>query len=76
MRYMQKNKLHYYILKTSRNKYLKGLTSKYQRTYSLDKAYKFKHLLDAIKFKSLVGKQGLIVLMPAQIIIEIPEVVK
>lgn len=71
---MQKN--NYYIVKTSRNKYLKGLTSIHQRTYSLDKAFMFEHLIDAIKYKSLAGKLSSIILMPAKIIIEIPGAIR
>ena len=61
----------YYVLKTSRNKFLCRL-NKHARTYSQDKAYKFFDLNEAIKSKHLAGTMSSIVRLPANIIIEIP----
>ena len=69
---MKKQNDFYYIIMTSRKKYLKYL--KYSsRTYNIMNAYRFKSIVDAIKNKHLAGSTSKIVRMPTNIIIDLPE---
>ncbi len=59
----------YYILMTSRKKYLYSNKKKFHRTYDISRAYRFKTRKEARNCQHLAGSLSKLILMPAGVIL-------